>query len=76
MKKPTPPSDLWAQMDAILGAPEEEMEGISIGEYAQRHRLSDKTARRYLDRAVQEGKLIQGKRKARNNNWERVFRPK
>jgi hypothetical protein len=76
MKKPQAPSDLWEQMDAAVGVEHRvQMEGISILEYAERHEISPYTARKRLEEAVKQGRIIQGWRKE-NTNWAKVYRPK
>lgn len=76
MKKPSPPSDLWEQMDAAVGAqPRVTMDGISVMEYAQRHNISKTTARQLIGEALMKGRLIQGWRKDQFH-WTKVYRPK
>jgi hypothetical protein len=62
-------------MDEITGAPRESMEGISAREFAERHGIEDKAARKRLGEGVAEGKLISGWRKNKFG-WMKVYRPK
>lgn len=76
MKKPNPPKDLWAQMDAISGIQIEDDPGISIQEYADRYRVTYKNAHEKLHKLLRDGKVIRGyKKSAGNGRRMQVFRP-
>jgi hypothetical protein len=75
MKKPTPPRDLWEQMDEITGAPHKDDEGKTILEFAQRHNITPCNAAKKLHALVKEGLLIEGRKKAPRGKFVKVFRP-
>jgi len=75
MKKPNPPQDLWAQLDAITGPPIVNDPGVTSTEYAARHRMSSSGARIALEKLVREGKLLTGWRRIAGKP-QKVYRPK
>jgi len=74
--KPAPPADLWEQMDAIVGVPKPNDPGISVKEFCQRYKVGDCQARIKIKKLVEEGKLLEGRRKELNGFFVRVYRPK
>ena len=74
MKKPAPPQDLWAQLDAITGPPLTNDPGITTAEYGERHGITASGARYVLEGLVREGKLLTGWRRTTGKPIK-VYRP-